>query len=244
MKAYILSAGLGTRLYPKTLKLPKVMLPVGGKPILWYQIKLAAFYGFTKIMINLHQNANIVTNYFGDGKNFGASIFYAAEKKLLGTAGSVKKAEKFLSRETFLVMYGDTFRTTNLKKLLEFHKEKAGVCTISLYKTKEPWTQGVVEINKNGQILEFSEKPKKGRVPSNLSNAGVMIFEPKIFDYIPPNKFSDFGFDIFPLLVKKEKVFGFKDNSYIQDIGTPERYRKAKDDFEKGKIQFPFNIKK
>lgn len=242
MKAYILSAGLGTRLHPTTQTIPKVMLQIGSKPVLWYQIKLAAFYDFDEIMINLHQNANIVTRYFGDGKNFKARISYSFEKKLLGTAGAVKAAEKFFKGETFLVMYGDTLRTTNLKKLLDFHKEKGGVCTISLYEAKEPWTQGVVEIDKNGQILALVEKPKKDEEPSNLANAGVMIFEPKIFDNIPKNKFSDFGFDIFPTLVKKEKVYGFKDNSYIQDIGTPERYRKAKIDFAKGLIKFPFKI--
>lgn len=216
------------------------MLPVGGMPVLWYQINLAKFYGIGEIMINLYKNPEVVTNYFADGRKFGVRIFYSHEKNLLGTAGSVKVAQNFFGNKTFLVMYGDTLRNTNLKKLLKFHKEKSGACTILLYKTTEPWTQGVVELSQNSQIVSMVEKPKKGTEKSNLSNAGVMIFEPKIFDYILPNKFSDFGFDIFPTLVKKEKVYGFKDNYYIQDIGTPARYKKAKIDFEKGLINFPF----
>lgn len=242
MKAYILSAGLGTRLYPATHTIPKVMLPIDDRPLLWYQIQLAKFYGFDQIMINLHKNSDKITNYLGDGKNFGVSISYAYEKKLLGTAGSVKAAEKFFNNETFLVMYGDTLRMTNLKKLLEFHKKKKSICTVALYQTNEPWTQGIIEIDKNHKVVSFVEKPKKGEERSNLSNAGVLILEPAIFVYIRPNKFADFGVDVLPNLIKSEKVFATETDDYIQDIGTPERYVKAKKDFEKGKIKFPFKI--
>jgi len=242
VRAYILSAGLGTRLYPITDKTPKVMLPIGQRPLLWYQIKLASFYGFDEIIVNLHKNAKKVSDYFGDGKDLQVKILYAYEKKLLGTAGSVKRAQNFFDKQTFLVLYGDTFRNTNLKKLCNFHLRKKGICTILLYQTDEPWTQGIIEINKNNQVLSFVEKPKRGKERSNLSNAGVLICEPKIFDYIQPDKFSDFGADVLPNLAKIERVFAVKTGDYTQDIGTPEHYQKAQDDFAKGKIKFPFKI--
>ena len=242
MKTYILSAGLGTRLYPSTHTIPKVMLPIGKKPVLWYQIQLAKFYGIGEIMINLYKNHKVITDYFGDGSKFGVRIFYSYEKKLLGTAGAVKIAEKFFDDKTFFVIYGDTLRNTNLKKLLDFHKKKNGVCTISLYKTEEPWTQGIVELSQNSQILSIVEKPKKGTEKSNLSNAGVLICKSKIFDHIQPNSFSDFGENVLPNLVKSKKVFGLETDGYIQDIGTPECYQKAKKDFKKGLVKFPFKV--
>lgn len=242
MKAYILCAGLGTRLYPTTFKIPKVMLPIGGKPVLWYQIQLAKFYGFDEIMINLHKYAEKVIDYFGNGSKFGVKINYSKEKKLLGTAASVKAAENFFGSQTFLVMYGDTLRTTNLKKLWQFHKKKKGVCTIALYETYEPWTQGIIEIDQNNKVISFTEKPEKGKERSNLSNAGVLICESEVFSYIPKGKFADFGHDVLPNLAKIEKVFGLLVGGYIQDIGTSERYQKVKRDLEKGLVKFPFNI--
>ncbi len=218
------------------------MLPIGGKHLLWYQLKLAQYFGFNEIIINLHKNSEVVTSYFGDGRKLGVKIFYAFEDKLLGTAGAIKAAESFLGKDTFLVMYGDTLVSVNLANLLDWHKAKGGVATILLYETREPWSQGVVRIDKDGQILDLVEKPPKGLEPSNLANAGVGFFEPKIFAYIPSNQFVDFGFDVFPVLVKQEKVYGVKDKAYVQDIGTPQRYQKARIDFEAGLVKFPFEI--
>jgi len=242
MKAYILSAGLGTRLYPITKRTPKVMLPVGNKPLLWYQIMLAKCYGFDDILINLNRNKKQVTDYFKEGKKFGVKITYAFEKKLLGSAGSIKKAESFFKDEPFLVIYGDTLSNTNFKKLLKFHKNKKSMCTISLYETDEPWTQGIIEINKKNQVINFTEKPPKGKEKSKLSNAGVLIFNKEVFKYIPNGKFYDVGSDLLPKLIDTKKVFALNTNSYVLDIGTYARYEKVKQDILNNKVKFPFKI--
>jgi NDP-sugar pyrophosphorylase family protein len=241
MKAYLLSAGLGTRLLPLTKKTPKVMLPIGGKPLLWYQLQFLKFYGIYDVIINLHQNPEIVTNYFGDGKSIGMNITYALEKKLLGTAGSVKKSQNYFANEPFLVIYADTIRTIDINKLIKFHEVKKRAATIALYETNEPWTQGIVKVDKNDRIISLVEKPKNHK-GDRLSNAGIIIFEPLIFDYIPKNKFSDFGFDVLPKFIEFEQVYAYQTDCYIQDIGTPERYARAKNDFAKNKINFPFSI--
>lgn len=242
MKAYILAAGLGTRLYPLTKKITKVMLPIGDKPLLWYQIKLLSYYGFSDIMINLHKNPQQITDYFGDGKNLGIQIHYSYENKLLGTSGSIKKAKPFFDNETFLVLYGDNLTNYNILKLFTFHKIKKGVATIGLYESNEPWTQGVVIKNKDGMVIKFVEKPKKEEVLSNEVNSGIYFFESKIFDYIPDKEFSDFGLDVFPKLIKNGSVFALNTSDYIQDIGTYKRYEKAKRDFLQGKVKFPFSL--
>lgn len=241
MKAYILSAGLGTRLYPQTLKTPKVMLPIGDKPLLWYQIKLLNFYKVTRVMINLHRNSDVITEYFGDGKKFGAKIFYANEDRLLGTAGSVNNAEDFFNEDTFLVFYGDNLTNFNINKLLTFHKKNMGIVTIGLYKNVKPWTAGMVIKDKNGKVKKFVEKPNRNNIESNEVSAGIYVFEPRIFKYFPKQNFSDFGHDIFPKLILKEKVFALNTLDYVQDIGTPKRYEKAKEDFKNGLIKFPFD---
>lgn len=242
MKAYILAAGLGTRLYPQTKKTPKVMLPIDDKPLLWYQVKLLSYYGISDIMINLHKNPDIVTDYFKDGKKFGVKIQYSLEKRLLGTAVTIKKARGFFDEKTFLVFYGDNLTNYNIGKLFLFHKSKKGVATIGLYKSPEPWTQGVVIKKRDGRVTEFKEKPKKVEIRSNEVNSGIYFFESKVFDYIPDSRFSDFGHDVFPNLIQNEIVFALNTNDYVKDIGAKDRYQKAKKDFLQRKIKFPFSI--
>jgi NDP-sugar pyrophosphorylase family protein len=236
VKAMILAAGLGTRLRPLTDKVPKVMLPIEGKPLLEYHLGLLKKFGINDVAVNLHYLPDAVRNYFGDGSKFGVRVKYSFEPTLLGTAGAVKKLEGFFD-ETFLVIYGDNLIEVDLSRLLKFHDERRCLATIAVYHHPEPWTQGILKLNDSGRVKSFVEKPEKGSITSDFANAGIYILEPKILLLIPKDTFFDFGKDVFPLMLKKGlPIYGCEIGGYIQDIGTPERYARAQEDVRIGRV--------
>lgn len=237
MKAFILAAGLGTRLRSLGLEVPKVMAPVGGKPLLQHHFEFLRAQGITEFIVNLHHLPDKVTGYFGDGSRFGVKITYSLETELLGTAGGVKKMEAWLRDGTFLVIYGDNLMRFELAPLVEFHRDRRAVATVALFESPEPWTGGVVETDARGRVLRFVEKPDPKEVSTNLINAGIYLLEPAVLDAIPAGQFCDFGTDVFPaLLAAGQPVFAMKPKAYIQDIGTPERLAKAQRDWEEGVV--------
>lgn len=237
MKAVILAGGLGTRLKPLTDKIPKVMVDIGGKPLLYYHLNLLRRHGITDIWINLHYLPGVIMDYFGSGAQFGVDLKYSFEKELLGTAGALKNPDTDIGQAIvngeFLVIYGDNLVNINYTKLIDFHRRNKSFLTIALYTHPEPWTKGVVELGADHKITAFIEKPPKESNPSNLVNSGIYICNPKVLDYINPGV-SDFGFDVFPNLIKEKlPMFGFSEDYYIQDIGTPEALEKARGEYRK-----------
>lgn len=244
MKALILSAGLGTRLKPLTNNVPKTMVDVGGKPLLWYHINHLKKHGITDIWINVHWYPQVIMDYFGDGSAYGVDIHYSIEKELLGTSGALKNPNSAIENEfkkgTFIVVYGDNLTNFDHTKLIDFHNKKASLFTEGLYEAIEPWTMGVIETNSEGQILRAVEKPPKEEVTTNQVSAGVLVCEPEILDAIPSG-FSDFGFDVVPKLLKQGKpLYAFNPQSYVQDCGTHDRLNKARSDFDQKSIRFDF----
>ena len=235
MKAFILAAGLGTRLRSLGLDLPKVMVPVGGKPLLEHHIELFKRQGIREFIVNLHYLPEKITGYFGDGAKFGVKIVYSHEPELLGTAGAVKKMEQELHEGAFIVFYGDNLVNVEFAPLLEFHRAHKALATVALFESSEPWTGGVVETDASGRVLRFVEKPDPKQVSTNLISAGIFVIEPQALEEIPAGQFYDFGKQVFPkLLTKGLPVYAMKPDAYIQDVGMPERLDKAQRDFEKG----------
>jgi NDP-sugar pyrophosphorylase family protein len=237
MKAFILAAGLGTRLRSLGLDAPKVMVPVGSKPLLQHHIELFKAQGIREFIVNVHHLPEKITGYFGDGNKFGVSITYSHEPELLGTAGAVKKMEHLLRDETFIVFYGDNLVRVKFAPLLEFHRLRRALATVALFESPEPWTGGVVETAPDGRIVRFVEKPDPKQVSTNLISAGIFVVEPQVLDMIPAGRFYDFGKDSFPkMLAEGRPLYAMKPEAYIQDVGTPERLAKAQRDFEKGRL--------
>ena len=238
MKAFILAAGLGTRLRSLGLDVPKVMVPIGGKPLLEHHLELFKRQGIREFIVNLHYLPEKITDYFGDGRKFGVSITYSHEPELLGTAGAVKKMETDLRGGSFIVFYGDNLVRVDFAPLVEFHRARQAEVTVALFASPEPWTGGVVETDSNGGVLRFVEKPDRKQVSTNLISAGILILEPQVLDVIPAGQFYDFGRDVFPkLLAERRPVYAMEPKAYIQDVGTPERLAKAQRDFEKGALK-------
>jgi len=226
MRAVILAGGYGTRLRPLTYTRPKPMLPLAGKPILQHIIEFLASYDFHEIIVTENYLYELIEGYFGDGFKFGVQITYFREDKPLGTAGSVKNAERCLD-DTFIVIQGDNLTDINLKLVTNFHKKRQGVATIALTPVENPAEFGIAELNKRGQIVRFLEKPKPENCFSNLVNTGLYIFEPSILDLIPKDTAYDFSKDLFPSLLQEKKIYGYQVRGFWSDIGRPESLLKV-----------------
>ncbi|MDO8554262.1 MAG: sugar phosphate nucleotidyltransferase [Candidatus Micrarchaeota archaeon] len=220
MKTFVLCGGLGTRLRPLTLKTPKPMLLVGGKPILFYVIDNLRKNGFVDIVLTVGYLNEQMKDYFGDGKKFGVKIEYLIEKERLNTAGSILPFNGKL-KETFAVVMGDHLTNVNMKKMLEFHKKSGAIVTIALQTQKLKIDYGVVDID-NDKVAAFREKP----VLEHLINTGMYICEPQIFDYIKEKE--DFAHDVFPRLLKQgKKIAAYHLPDEWFDIGRLSDYENA-----------------
>ena len=235
MKALILAAGKGTRVGNLTQNLPKPMLPVQGKPLLERLVTWLRGYGIEQIAMNLHYCPEVITHYFGDGSQFGVTITYSYEPQLLGTAGAAKQLQTFLN-EPFVVVYGDVFTNLDLAHYLDFHQRQKAraqastVATLALYRVPNPTECGLVELDQQGRVTRFVEKPPPDQVFTELANAGIMVCEPKILDFVPPAAEYDFGRHVFPaLLAAGYALWGqpIAANEYVIDIGTYHSYDRA-----------------
>lgn len=237
MKAMILAAGEGTRLRPLTLEKPKIMLPVADKPLLEYIIALLRFHDITEIAINLSYLPEVVMNWLGDGSQFGVHITYSLEETALGTAGALTRLRDFFD-ETFVVIYGDLIPDLDLSSLAEFHQAKSALASVALYEVDDPGRYGIVEINSESQILRFIEKPAPGTTSSRLANAGIYVLEPEVVDYIPSETFCDFGYDLFPSLLRNGSgIYGYITKGVILDAGTLEDYHQVERDLLEGRFR-------
>lgn len=239
MKGFILCAGLGTRLSSLNLNCPKVMVPIGGKPLLEHHLELFRSQGILEICLNLHAMPEMIKHYFQDGSRFGIHLTYSYEPELLGTAGAIGKMKNWIGNEPCLVFYGDNLTYVRFDPLIQFHKNRQSSITLFTYESKEPWTGGIVETDQDGKVKLLVEKPDREKCPTNCISSGIFILEPSILHLIPEQTFSDFGKDIFPKIISKNIPFyALKTNGYIQDIGTPERYAKVEKEFKEGKVKF------
>ena len=228
MKSVILAGGLGTRLRPYTKSLPKPMLPLGGKPILEYEIEWARKNGIKEIVLCVSYLRNKIEDYFGDGKKFGVKIEYAISKKPLATAGQLKTAEKFID-DTFVCLYGDSIYNFSLKNMIKHHKKSKANVTMSLFDYRFNLKYGVIDTKKSGQVTAWNEKPEF----SAKINIGCYVMEPEVLKLIPKNK--EYGMDdvIRKVLSSKKKVSSVISKKGFIDIGDKETYEKTNEEYSK-----------
>jgi len=222
MKAVILAGGLGTRLLPYTKTLPKPMLPLGGKPILEYEIEWIRKNGIKEIILCVSHLRKKIKDYFGDGERFGVKIEYAISNKPLATAGQLKTAEKFIGG-TFVCLYGDSIYNFSLRDMIKQHKKSKSNVTMSLYDYKFNLKYGVINTKNSGQVNSWNEKPEF----SAKINIGCYVMEPEVFQLIPKNIPYEMDNVIRKLLVKKRKVGSVISKKGFIDIGDKETYEKT-----------------
>ena len=236
MTGVILAGGFGTRLRPLTINIPKPMVPIANKPILYHIIKLLKKNGIKDLIIILYHQPELIKDYFKDGEKFGVNIKYIISDEDLGTCGATALAKEYL-KDDFLVISGDILTDFNLSEIINFHLKKKSIATITLTRVSNPLQYGIVITTEDGKIVRFLEKPSWGEVFSDTINTGIYILNPKIFNFIPEKKEFDFSKNLFPLLLKKElPIFGYISSGYWKDIGNVKEYKIAHEDIIKGQV--------
>lgn len=238
MKAVILAGGKATRMGVLCDEIPKPMLTIGGKPLLEHHLILLKRYGITDIILVVHNLAEAIYKYFGDGQAFGVSLYYFHEEKPLGTAGSFSQLQPLLCGDDFLVLYGDVMQSVNLARFIAAHRSKKVIASLVLHPNDHPYDSDLVEIDSSGFIVSLHKKPHDpSKFYQNLVNAALYIMSSKIFNYLPKDVVADFAHDIFPSLCTKQLMYGYLTAEYIKDAGTPVRFDRVSKDYESGKIE-------
>ena len=223
-KALILAGGKGTRLRPLTYEIPKALIPVHGRTLTEHIFDLFKKYEIRDIVLAVGHMKEKIIKYFEDGTRFGINLNYIEENEPLGTAGPLKLGKNLL-KETFVVSNGDELKNIDIADMYDLHKQKKALATIALTTVEDPSKYGVARLS-GSRILEFVEKPKKGKSPSNLINSGFYIIEPEVIDLIP-NGFAMLETDVFPKLATQGKLYGYPFSGQWFDTGDIERYEKA-----------------
>ncbi len=200
MKVVILAGGLGTRLMEETEARPKPMVEIGGKPILWHIMKIYEYYGFNDFIICLGYKSHMIKEYFMNYYLYNSDVTIELEKNKVevhfsntesfkvtlidtgintNTAGRIKRVQKYIANETFMLTYGDGVADVNIKELLNFHNKSGRLATLTAVQT--PGRFGSIEMDDLGIVRKFQEKPKGDGL---WINGGFFVLEPGIFNYL------------------------------------------------------------
>jgi glucose-1-phosphate thymidylyltransferase long form len=227
VKAVLMAGGKGSRIRPLTLSRPKPMIPVANRPMIEYIVEKIKNSGYTELVVTLSYLKNQLKHLLNE-RYPELNIKYSVEKQPFGTAGGVKKAEKYLD-DTFFVLSGDVLVDVDLNKLLNFHRKHNALATMVLTPVDDPSHFGIAVLDEENQIIKFLEKPAPHEVFSKIANTGTYILEPEIFNYIENRKGEvDFSHDVFPRLIEeKAGIYGYVLDGYWNDVGRPKTYLQA-----------------
>lgn len=233
MRAMILAAGKSERLKGFSNGLPKVMLKVQGRAILEHNLRYLARSGVREVIINIHYRPKVIEDFVRKHKGFGLKVKFSREKKLLGTAGGVKKASRMLGKAPFFVLYGDNLMDFDLGAMRAFHSRRKSALTLAAYQpSKTDWSgvaAGLIRIGKKGNILGFEECRGNRKVANDLCvNAGLMLVSPTLLKEIPKGRSYDFSRDLFPkLILQKQRFLGFLGARYVLASDTVVAWKKT-----------------
>ena len=228
----MLAAGYGTRLRPLTDRIPKCLVPIGGKPLLEWWLELLQQHGVTQVLVNTHYLAEQVRGFIQayNARHTGVSVTEFYEPELLGSGGTVWANRAFVAGENkFYICYADNLTDMDLTALRAVHAQSGAPLTMALFRSPRPKACGIAQMDATGRIVKFEEKPAQPR--GNLANAGVYVAGQGLFDCFPEQAFLDLGKDVLPRLVGR--MAGWETADYLIDIGTPENYEKAKREWKR-----------
>ena len=229
MKAVILCAGKGSRLREETKHVPKPMLDLKGRPILYYILMNLKRQGFDQVAINLHYLPETISDYFGDGKSMGIHISYSIEPALLGTAGALTMLRDFLGDGPVLVHYGDILTSQDFRPMIQMHRVRSALATLLLHRRAS--SNSIVEMDSDMRITRFIERPSKHEPRDNEAdwvNSGVAVINPTLIDRLPVGQFADLPSQVFAGLVSQGAMYGYPLNSFRCAIDSPERLTRAR----------------
>jgi mannose-1-phosphate guanylyltransferase len=226
VKAFLLAAGVGSRLRPITDTIPKCMLPIGGRPLIDIWLDTFDRAGVDEVTVNLHHLPDVVRHHL-DARAGPPAVRTFFEPELLGSAGTLAANRAWLDREEmFLACYADNLTDFDLRSLIQTHLEHRGIATLTVFHSERPSAGGVVELDVAGMVVGFEEKPSNP--VSNLVNAGMYAFHPGVLDEIggPP---SDIGYDLLPRLVGRARAVRVE--GYFHDVGTVDVYQRVQQEW-------------
>ena len=227
MKAVVLAGGKGARLAPYTKILPKPLMPIGDMPILEVLLRQMKRAGIDEVILTVGHLSQLLSAFFQDGGRLGLKIDYSTEEKSLGTAGPLSLVAGKLG-DSFLVANGDVLTTLDLCTLVEAHKASGATATIAAHTRQVKIDLGVLQFNGSDELTGYIEKPTYDFSVS----MGIYVFEPRVLSYIPYNQYLDFPDLVLKLIHNGERVMGYRFDGYWQDLGRPDDYEQAVQDFE------------
>jgi glucose-1-phosphate cytidylyltransferase len=227
MKVVILCGGEGLRLREYTEKLPKPLIEIGGKPILWHIMKIYSHYGYSNFILCLGYKGNQIKEYFRkNNHDFGNIIFIDTGLKS-NKAERLKEVEKFIDGENFFLAYGDDVSNVNIKKILEFHLKNKKIATITTVNLVSQY--GILKLNEKNEITDFEEKP----VLDYWVNGGFFVLNKKIFSRI--KKGMELEDDVFRKLSKMREISAFKHKGFWKSMNTLKDVKELNDIWESGR---------
>ena len=231
-RAIILAGGKGTRLKPYTVVLPKPLMPIGDYPILEVIIRQLVQNGFNRITMAVNHQADLIQTFFGDGSKWGIKIDYSLEDKPLSTMAPLKLIDDL--PDNFLVMNGDILTDLNYGEFYNSHVNNKSIFTISSYKREVKSEFGILELNTENTLIGFKEKP----IQKYDVSMGIYMVSKKAVEYIPENTFYGFDHLMLDLMKDKKEPKVKRFNGYWLDIGRPDDYEQATEEFEKLRDKF------
>ncbi len=245
MKAFILAAGFGTRLWPLTEDRTKAAIPVLNRPLINYSVEYLASHGFRDIIVNLHHQPESIRRALGDGSRFGVNLSYSFEEEILGTSGALDPLRDSLSGDDFVVMNGKIVTDIDLGAALAAHREHEALATLVLKENPKREHFSIVEVDERGWITHFAGFPEKAALdaaaiasptPGSVTNAeaiplmftGIQVLSPRIFEYIPRSRFSHSTIDVYPKAIEAgEPIVAYLSNADWFEMSTLGRYLEA-----------------
>jgi mannose-1-phosphate guanylyltransferase len=227
VKAFLLAAGVGSRLRPITDAIPKCMAPIGDRPLL--DIWLDAFdrAGVDEVLVNLHHLPDVVRQHLAahEGPPAVRTVY---ETELLGSAGTLVANRAWVDgEENFLACNADNLTDFDLRSLIETHRDHGPIATLTVFHSANPSAGGVVDVDASGRVIGYAEKPSQP--VSDLTNAGMYAFHPKVLDEVHGMPPVDIGYDLLPQLVGRARAVLVE--GYFRDIGTADAYHRAREEW-------------
>ncbi|HET9184760.1 MAG TPA: NDP-sugar synthase [Solirubrobacterales bacterium] len=237
MQAVVLVGGEGTRLRPLTNDFPKPALTLVDRPFLAYAVEWLAAHGVSEVVLACGFKPDLLQRALGEGEHEGVRLTYVVEPERRGTAGAIRFAAEALGERLeypFLALNGDVLADLDLSALRRFHDERGAAATIALCAVSDSAAYGLVRRDREGRVLEFTEKTGEP-VPGEI-NAGAYVLERSVLDLIPAGPEVSIEREVFPRLAG-EGLWAQRLDGYWMDIGTRERYLQASWDILEGRVQ-------
>lgn len=237
-QAVILAGGQGTRLRPLTLARAKPVVPLLNRPFLAHQLVLLREHGISDVILACSYRVDDVRAALGDGAQLGVTLRYVVEKEPLGTGGGVANAAD-LASGTIFVLNGDVLTDADLSAMRRFHEARGARATILLTRVTDPRPYGLVELDADGRLRAFREKPGADEpVTGDTVNAGAYLIDAALLKRIPRDRPVSIEREFFPALIADRiSCFGWCAPAYWRDIGSPAAYREAQMDLLEGRAR-------